>query len=32
MTRPEIPRMRRAAAKAGLAFEIVLLRGKLRKI
>ena len=32
MTPPEIPRLRRAVAKAALAFEIVLLRGKLRKI
>lgn len=32
MTRPDIPLMRRAAAKAGLAFEILLLRNKLRGI
>jgi hypothetical protein len=32
MRRPDIPLMRRVAAKAGLAFEILLLRGKLRKV
>lgn len=32
MSRPDIPLMRRVAAKAGLAFEVLLLRGKLRKI
>ncbi len=32
MARPDIPTIRRAAAKAGLAFEMVLLRGKLRGI
>jgi hypothetical protein len=32
MTRPDIPLMRRVAAKAGLAFEILLLRNKLRAI
>jgi hypothetical protein len=32
MRRPDIMLMRRVAGKAGLAFEILLLRGKLRKI
>jgi hypothetical protein len=32
MTRPEIPLMRRVAAKAGLALELLLLRTKLRSI
>jgi hypothetical protein len=32
LPRPDIPLMRRAAAKAGLAFEMVLLRNKLREI
>lgn len=32
MTRPDIPAMRRVTAKAGLAFEILLLRNKLRGI
>lgn len=32
ITRPDIPGMLRAAAKAGLAFEILLLRNKLREI
>jgi hypothetical protein len=32
MTRPDIPLMRRVAAKAGLAFEILLLRNKLRAL
>ncbi len=32
MTRPDIPSMRRVSAKAGLAFEILLLRNKLRGI
>lgn len=32
MTRPDIPLMRRVGAKAGLAFEILLLRNKLREI
>jgi hypothetical protein len=32
ITQPDIPAMRRAAAKAGLAFEILLLRAKLRKL
>ncbi|HEX4825044.1 MAG TPA: hypothetical protein VFV19_12100 [Candidatus Polarisedimenticolaceae bacterium] len=32
MTRPDIPLMRRVAAKAGLAFELLLLRKKLREI
>jgi hypothetical protein len=32
MTRPDIPLMRRVTSKAGLAFEILLLRNKLREI
>jgi hypothetical protein len=32
LTRPNIPLMRRVAAKAGLGFELLLLRGKLREI
>jgi hypothetical protein len=32
LPRPDIPLMRRVAVKAGLAFEILLLRGKLRKV
>jgi type II secretion system (T2SS) protein E len=32
LPRPDIPVMRRAAAKAGLAFEMLLLRNKLREI
>ena len=32
LPRPDIPLMRRVAAKAGLAFEILLLRNKLREI
>jgi hypothetical protein len=32
LTRPDIPLMRRVAAKAGLGFEMLLLRGKLREI
>ena len=32
MTQPDIPLMRRLAAKAGLAFELLLLRRKLREI
>ena len=32
ITQPDIPVMRRAAAKAGLAFEILLLRAKLHKL
>jgi hypothetical protein len=32
MRRPDIPLMRRVAVKTGLAFEILLLRGKLRKV
>ena len=32
LTRPNIPLMRRVAAKAGLGFEVLLLRGKLREI
>jgi len=32
MTRPDIPLMRRVAAKVGLAFEMLLLRKKLRAI
>jgi hypothetical protein len=32
LPRPDIPLMRRVAAKAGLAFEMLLLRNKLREI
>ena len=32
ITQPNIPAMRRASAKAGLAFEILLLRAKLQKL
>ena len=32
LPRPDIPMMRRVAAKAGLAFEMLLLRNKLREI
>ena len=32
LTRPDIPLMRRVAAKAGLALELLLLRAKLREI
>ena len=32
MARPDIPAMRRVAAKAGLAFELLLIKNKLREI
>jgi hypothetical protein len=32
LPRPDIPLMRRVAAKAGIAFEMLLLRGKLRDV